>query len=547
MMMRSHHSDGATSGGPHLTLLRVSLLSLPLVRMAAVLCLAVGAVTFVLSVNSDVILPAAPAMAAPAMAAPATASKISRFDFTQTHLRASAPFAAVTTLLSPSELEMVRSSSFPGASSERRRVDLLSKNTSSSNRPSPDPRISVTSSPMRGGIGNTKRGYVLGYSIWEQQSNGLKNLFELKCWANSVNVSLVKPYTVNSFFLTPLQRSIRRKLLPLDMYFNFSKHGGDEGSYPEGNIFVDWQEFVSTASRNVVVVDFVYKGKKKFHKERSCVQGDKYLPYYRSEESFSVGIFENGFTVVRNVCLNFYNYKDFTESQFYREVYGEYSPDAVTVIMLSWRGIRNTNIPGRRVAVNMHSSCKDYNIANGMFDAKPSDVVTSDAEKYIKTHYGNNSFISVMLRTEKVLVNAGLEAVVSSLENTVEVWKNVTAEYRLNYTFLAADCGPETGTKRFVEGGKKARDRKITFMITELGDAVTKRFFGGGASLSSWEQSFGSLSSSDRGYIALVQQAIAVRSTCIIFSGGGVFQKRTEALYKRSHSDERQWCVYRIE
>ena len=116
-------------------------------------------------------------------------------------------------------------------------------------------------------------------------------------------------------------------------------------------------------------------------------------------------------------------------------------------------------------------------------------------------------------------------SIASCLRDTAAQLLALEESRRLSTAFLSIDVG------RF--GTKKWRGKMDATMSSDL-SGFFDSVYGTKMSLQSWEASFEAVSSSkDAGYIALLQKVIVSRAQCVLFVGGGAFQRHALNLYRQ--------------
>ena len=189
-----------------------------------------------------------------------------------------------------------------------------------------------------------------------------------------------------------------------------------------------------------------------------------------------------------------------------------------------WRGL-NSN--------RMRISDSGCDKPTAHMDALPSKKVLRDAQKYIETFLKTKEYVSIFVRMEKALKSKEAN-VTYCLYETLQQWRKIVSATGLNSTFLSTDVG-RLGSDSYKP---KDEDSFSEFFNTLLGNQLT---------IKEWEATFETISSSSRsGYIAMLQKAIASGAKCVLFVGGGSFQRHALRLYRKRHADQ-DWCVHVVE
>lgn len=396
-------------------------------------------------------------------------------------------------------------------------------------------------------IGASHTGFILVASFREQQTKASDNLFGLQCWAKSLPVRVVEPYVENSHLVVPLTANATqlsllryRDLFDIEVWQLLSAQHG----FPP---LASWDTFLATAPRQLIVVRFKYltvrmqkmrMGKTDGHLavDSTFKEGCPQISLVLSKKIQYLTATYN-FEVIREVCFNFAEGDQLTPFQFNRHLYGDISLNAVTVLMEEWRGL-GTMENGKRVM--LLDACSPSAYINSLAYTWPSRKLICDAKKYKQRYLKTSNYISLMVRTEKIVsLNTSQEYVARCLNETLSYWKVLKNAYGIEKTFLSMDIG-EYGSYSLVEQmGNK--DSKYT-PFTHLYDKFLRELFGPETTLRVWELGFMAVSSQhDSGYIGSLQKTIAAQGRCIVFTGGGSFQKHSKYIYERL-SGKRKQC-----
>ena len=394
--------------------------------------------------------------------------------------------------------------------------------------------------PRAAPLKKSYRGYVLAGDYWEQQSSACRNLQNLQCWAAKLDLYVVEPFMANSQLKTPFANMVGSKLLFSDL---FDLQSWNRASVKLGRKgLVEWENFVENAPREVIYVHFKFSNWNDIRKvkkevllnpskyppkgERHKVGCDMSFPFKPYETKF---VADHNFTVVRSVCFNF-EYGDFVSlKDFQMQLYGAYSPQEVTVYFRQWRGLGMHP----RVAVE-HIGCTNDGLQEVM---EPSQQMKAAAEWYIEEHLGEGDFIAIMARIEKskISLKSRSDSVSFCFSKTVKQWQRLRNKTNIQSTFLASDAG-KYGSNSFKTTGD---DSDLT---TEF-HKFFKQIYGTKTTVGKWEKTFeGKDGITDSGYIALLQKLVATRSKCVLFVGGGAFQKHALHMYRQLHSGKQE-CI----
>ena len=387
----------------------------------------------------------------------------------------------------------------------------------------------------------SSRGYVLTENYYEQQTMGLRNMMQLQCWAQSLKLQVVKPVMHDSFLRTPLDSGRQANFLKFEESFDLQEwsHQVERLGYAP---LVPWSEFLAHAPRDVVLVSFEHPSVSMVKARQRSGQGLLHSPtslQYTTgcsskwpTASDSQFLRSKGFRVVRTVCFNFHYGDRLSLDTFNQHILGGYDPSSVTVIMETWRGISSAQ------RVLLKDVCQNTALLQEHISLSPS--LTQKASQYIHKYLGGSqSYLAIMGRLEitQLTVHKKVPVVPYCLEETLSQWRQFKKETRLEKTFLAIDIG-RYGSKKYrsnLDPGLEMAFRK--FFQSLFGSSVTVK---------EWERRFELVAGNrDAGYIGLLQKVLVTRAQCILFVGGGAFQRHALYLYKQLHPDPRDQC-YRI-
>ena len=265
--------------------------------------------------------------------------------------------------------------------------------------------------------------------------------------------------------------------------------------------------------------------------EYNCVNGSKEALTYGSRFASKLGL-----KFVKHVCFNFMRTVHF--SQFKRDVYSGYAPNEVVVLFNRYGGIENEKLwqvhKHQRIYIS-GTQCHGHDnfVFEGLY---PSQSVMSDAEKYLSKYMnGSRTYISVMVRIEKSLINMDMfsekkaeAGATKCVQNVIKRWRTVQKQYNIHSTFLTVDVGKfGSDTFRFSKINKTSLIKAAEHLFLEA--------YGGTLTLEMWEQTFttiGGGKTKSPAYIALMQKVLAAKGTVLITAGGGTFHKSTQELHR---------------
>lgn len=391
-------------------------------------------------------------------------------------------------------------------------------------------------------------GYVVVLKVYEQQTMASGNLLQLQCWASMLNMSVVTPFMKLSNILTPLDEAKQRAYLSLWDTFNkthWHKHTQAHGYLP----LVDWGDWVNKAPRKVIVVQFRHPLLSRVKEKRK--QGIEF-PHPYSEDTVNKGcefkfisgktlkfLKDKGFVIVRKVCFNFQNGDGFSFTEFKEHLFGSFSPSSVSVILDMWRGL---NEPQRVLITN--KICREEHPFREQ--VQPSDRLIRDAQIYKEKFLGPDDYIAVITRFEMTglsrqhqLSNDTHAEIPLCIKKTLSHLSQLRTDTGIENTFLSIDIG-KYGSSSFSK-------KKYYHHLPEMVEFVRK-VHRGRMAMSDIEHTLEHVSrTTDSGYIASLQQLIVTRAKCILFVGGGSFQRHALHMYLELHPQIEQQCIHVVE
>ena len=349
-------------------------------------------------------------------------------------------------------------------------------------------------------------------------------------------MNIVEPFLHGSRLTVPLDTS-QKDMLTFSDLFNLQQWDELTATLRFAPL-APWNKFLSDAPRQLIVVRFEYSsvlsvmkrivlGEKASHLAYSDAykEGCSEKPDFAERLNY---LLEQGFRIVREVCINFQHGDEITLFQFNSHIFDFYHPREVTVLMDEWRGFAGTD-NGKRVLVN--DACWTHKTSHSVHYLKPSQRVYCDAHNYQKMYLGGKKYISVIIRTEKMRMTKSL-TVDECLRRTLNILKLVQNSTKLQTKFLSMDIG------KYGSGTQKDNETDYNPFV--------RRIYGSDASVDTWEKTFESVTIvREPGYIASLQKVLAAEARCVVVVGGGSFQKHALQLHSTaSKAKGRRPCVY---
>ena len=356
----------------------------------------------------------------------------------------------------------------------------------------------------------TIQGYAVGWNFYEAQTCAARNLVGLQRWATSLDFGVVEPFVAQSYFRT--SQFNNEKALRLSDYFDIDVWNYKVvNTIPNGTPLVKWEDFISKAARQLVVVHIMMGSKEptKVYVNDEVKRGDCWQPRNFKYSSLS----KFGFNIVRKTCFKFNVNSPIPIDEFNKYILGPFKANSVSIIF--------TFVPGvNRARINILETQYHHKFVNWL---KPSKRVINDAKKYIDM-FLDKQYVAVSLRTFKMGVSVRYkhptnikkvtEVVVNKcVDEVAQILSNISGQH-----FMTIDAG------RF--GDPKALSFLTNRAETKIINKLIKVTYNNLWNQTVWENTFIKATGgvSDSGYIASVQKEIVSHASAVIAAGGGSFQ-----------------------
>ena len=394
--------------------------------------------------------------------------------------------------------------------------------------------------PTHVDLNNQSHGYTLLYSVFEESTNGAKNIWQFQILAKQLGTHVVEPFAIDSTFrMNALAPHFNRSLRFGD-YFDVEKwnelvtrHGGSP--------LVKWEEFLLNAPREAIVL---YTRKSNSLTEPLIIAYDDDV---QSKCNIGKGMIPAtdlnwlktaGFNISKVMC--YYcavNKKHFMSLEnFTSYIFGDKKPNQVTLILVGWLGIRQSRVDvGSK---SMFSSAFNPSLALPV-----SDRIIQAYQDYKSRYIGDHKYVGIVFRTHHVLYFSPL---VGSFANQSKyllqcskklghVLDKVREKWKI---FLAYDIG-KFGSKVYATGQAKK--------LAPLRDQIFSDVFNGSLQVEERDemlkQAAGGIT--DRGFVAQLEKMISTNADCIILLGPhSGFIRSSAALYISQHKTKR--CIISI-
>ena len=392
-------------------------------------------------------------------------------------------------------------------------------------------------------------GYVVVMRVYEQQTMASGNLLQLQCWSSMLNMSLVAPFMKFSQMVTPLDEARQSSHLSLWDVFShthWETHTRAHGYLP----LVEWRQWVKQAPRKLIAVQFKYPLLSQVKNRERELGVD--FPHPLSGEDYTRGCefrFLSGkarqflknkkFDVVRKVCFNFLNGDGFTFSEFRAHLFGRYQPGEVSVMVDMWRGLGEP----QRVLIT-DKICREQHPFREQ--VQPSPRLLDDAQSYKDQFLGPEDYLAVITRFEMTGLSRQYELdndthaeIPRCIRKTLYQLQQLRKDTGIENTFVSTDIG-KYGSSSFA---KKKYYHHYQDMVEFVRAANRGKMVMGDI-----ERTLEKVSgTTDSGYIASLQQLIVTRARCVLFMGGGSFQRHALHMYQDMHPRKEDQCIHVVQ
>ncbi len=382
---------------------------------------------------------------------------------------------------------------------------------------------------------------VLSLDYWEQTGNALKNLFDLQCWASTVNISKVVMPAIEVYGAGVFHLGLNKKSLAFADLFDLD-HWNTMSQELGYSALVTQQYFLERASRHIVYVRILYPGT---HLGCQTINSLTDLKLFKSWYRY---LTSKGFFISTTVCIDVR--KAISKEEFQQKILESTSGD-VTILFSKWEGIRSTSrvaLSGSRCTANLDkvgrlttsskSPLYKYATSNSTQQVVPSKHILSYIHQFLSKYIPEKRYIAVMLRTEKLFRNNKYKAIVSRppdnnpcASDIISDWKKMVTKSNLSKTLFVSDIGSH-GSMRWSNSLALKFSRYIEDMFQPeltLSDinSILEKITG----------------SKDSVQIAVLQQQLVAHATCVLVVGGGTFQGQTFNMYAHNHKGRECYTV----
>ncbi len=375
-------------------------------------------------------------------------------------------------------------------------------------------------------------GFMIAFRFYEQQTQGLRNILQFQCVANSYGLRIIEPFVTNSMFTVPFEDFLQRKpeeYLKLgDLIDMPLLRKNTSGLYPS---ISSWDNFIKVAPKNLIIACIRYRNpplirvpKPGFNFRYGCTP-----KCYKRFDATLEFLSKYGFKVVRKSCCNFVDYSgSVSVDEFGENIFGKHDRANVTVVINEFRGLFGLFRLPLRSACGLDSKVPKTAVF-------PSARIINDTIAYSNRIFPGRQYIGIVARVERIILHLNYKIEQCAAE-VKAILKQLGVEKELSSIFLALDVG------QF--GSRGANQANLLPKGKVLFDAV---YGEQNWTFEEWEETFSSISSSSNAaYVANLQRTLAAKADCLIMIGGGGFQGQTRNLYEMFHPQISHQCIYKV-
>ena len=369
------------------------------------------------------------------------------------------------------------------------------------------------------------RGYFVVLHYTDQITGAVTNLKSLMCLAKKIGgVEVVEPFVRGSRLGLNVSANWTQEMKMMDI-FNYEVWN-KAVSFSKFGRLVPFKTFLRNAPRKVVLVQYCFKSCYPCGHGHVISQGKMFCEM-------------NNFELIGHECLT-YRKRDIHDLASIKAfLYSKYKKSEVVIVFDTFGGIntaRNRGGKDFRFEANIWQCSRWW--VSGYSCLSSSQSVVSDANSYIEKYMNHSSYISVMIRLERVLRASG-----SSYDPSLVVSKCYTnvlfkvayirKKTRLEHVYLTLDIG-QYGSDTF----RNSTDQAVVKRIEDLTEEFISRLYRRDMTVSEWDGRYTNITTIKKsGYISVVQKEIAARGELLVLVSGETssFQTSARLLHQKYH------------
>ena len=384
-----------------------------------------------------------------------------------------------------------------------------------------------------------EKGYFFPYSIYEEQTNAAKNLWQLQILGKTVGMQVVEPFAKDSFFtMSGIAPSFSQALrfgdyIDIDKWNNMVTEDG-------GTPLVQWEDFITQTPRRLIILHTI-KNDNKANQSSLTIAYDENTTMCKTEQQIAhndMQWIKETFNIIKMVCIisPTHSPHPISINDFISLILedSDVKLNQVTVMIVNWIGIRSTRIhllPNKIYATVLHRR----------FTFPPSKRIMTAYKAYVQQYIGDHKFVGIVFRTHHVLYFSPLKGsfvnqrkyLLQCSKTLSKVLDPIRAQWKI---FLAYDMG-RFGSKNYVTSNQ----------LTDLQEQIFLDVFNGGLQVKEREQNLINATGgvTDTGVIAELERVIATNADCIILLGPhSTFIQSAASSYSMIHKANR--CIISV-
>ena len=369
--------------------------------------------------------------------------------------------------------------------------------------------------------------FVFSLNYWEQTGNALKNLFDIQCWARSVNIDdvlepAIVPTRGNAFLFSVEPNATFKSYFDIHFWNSLNRAFNN-------SILVPLHRFWTRACRKILLIQLL------FDNNSVCQPLNKF-----SMESWYKTLERNGFTI-DGVCIDT---RIKILDDYFREFFFEYNNSCSTILFTEWRGISAKKNFRLQLQKSRCQNVLSFLMSSKLTDYKPKRITYPDGshtpvrfsenvlkfrDQFLSEYINGEDFVTVIIRTEKLNKSLLLNKKSRTLciNDIVRDHKEALRQTNATRTLYFTDLGPHGSSSwwnknnmllavsfsQFIESA--INPLYSTAEIDDQMELVTK--------------------SNDSILIALLQSAIATKAEALVMVGEGAFHSLILNFHAHGH------------
>ncbi len=387
-----------------------------------------------------------------------------------------------------------------------------------------------------------RRPMVLSLKYWEQTTNGIKNMFDLQCWASSVHIrEVVEPSIFssasdgNGVLRFDVENTVRfRDYFDIDYWNNLNSNHGY-------SVLVSIEDFLENANRDLVYVQIKYREKSSPCRTLEEMKGDSWFVFLKRYK----------FNITTE-CISVYLSID--HAHFWEEIFGPHhsSPGSKSVMFEEWRGIslqrifrlqlKNSKCKGlyERSLPKKSGFFKDGNRSSPSFSFLLSNKVLGIVNNFITKYLFGKKYVVLMLRAEKL--NSSIFSI--NLNNNFCI-KNILSDYQKSLDIVTDKAVESLFFSDYGAHGSLSWVRRkdwsesagnFSHYLEQIIQPTYKQ--------DEFEKMLeGVTESKDSVLLSLIQSDIAAKAEALVLVGGGSFQQSIWTKYCDLHKHHKHYLL----